>query len=59
MTERELWVRRDSLYQQIHVTVIYEDEILQNGVSIRELYAMRDNILDELLFVERQLKIRI
>jgi hypothetical protein len=58
MTERELWVRHASLYQQIHVTVIYEDEILQK-VSMQKLYAMRDNILDEIILVERKLKIRI
>ncbi len=58
MTERELWVRHASLYQQLHVTVIYEDEILQK-VSMQKLYAMRDNILDEIIFVERKLKIRI
>ncbi len=58
MTERELWVRHASLYQQIHVTVIYEDEILQK-VSMQKLYAMRDIILDEIIFVERKLKIRI
>ena len=57
MTERELWVRRISLYKQIHATVIYEDEMLLD-ISIRELYTMRDNILDEIILVERQLKIR-
>ena len=57
MTERELWVRRDSLYKQIHATVIYEDEMLLD-ISTRQLYAMRDNILDEIILVERQLKIR-
>ncbi len=58
MTERELRVRHASLYQQLHVTVMYEDEILQK-VSMQKLYAMRDNILDEIIFVERELKIRI
>ena len=58
MTERELWVRYYSLFQQIHATVIYEDEILQK-ISMRELYIMRDNILDEMIFLQQQLKLRL
>lgn len=58
MTERDLRLRHALLYQQLHLTVIYQDEMLQK-VSMRELYATRDNILDEILLIERKLKIRI
>jgi hypothetical protein len=58
MTERDLRLRHALLYQQLHFTVIYEDEMLQKA-SMSELYAIRDNILDEILFIERKLKIRI
>lgn len=57
MSRKELWLRRKALYDQIHYTVIYEDEILLE-ISISELYAFRDHILDEIIFVERQLGIR-
>lgn len=57
MTEKELHIRLQSLFAQIHYTSIYEKELLQD-ISRKELNAFRDKILDEILFIQRHLGIR-
>lgn len=57
MTERELRIRLNSLFTQLHYSVIYESDILKN-INKRGLYDLRDNILDEIIYIERRLGIR-
>jgi hypothetical protein len=60
MTEqekRQLLLRRASLIQQIHATVLFEKEMLRT-VSLKQLQALRDTILDEILEGDRRLGLR-
>ncbi len=60
MTEqekRQLLLRRASLLQQIHATVIFEKEMLKT-VSLKQLQTLRDAILDELIEGDKRLGIR-
>lgn len=57
MTERQLRIRLNSLFTQLHFTVIYESDILRAS-TMQGLYDLRDRILDEIIFTERQLGIR-
>ena len=57
MTERQLRIRLNSLFTQLHYSVIYESDILKN-INKRGLYDLRDNILDEIIYIERRLGIR-
>jgi hypothetical protein len=41
--------------QQLHLTVIYEAEFLQK-IGKRRLEEMRDNLLDELIYLRKYLK---
>jgi hypothetical protein len=56
---RELILRRALLIQQIHLTVLFEDNFIQQIGSRRSLFEFRDNILDEIIFIDRQLGSRI
>ena len=61
MTEqekRQLLLRRASLLQQIHATVLFEKEMLQT-VSLKQLQRLQDTILDEILEGDRRLGLRI
>ena len=57
MNKNELTIRLQSLFIQIHYTVIYEKELLKD-MSKRQLNDFRDKILDEIIFIQRQLGIR-
>lgn len=57
MTERQLRIRLNSLFTQLHFTVIYESDILRAS-TMQGLYDLRDRILDEIIFTERQIGIR-
>ena len=50
MTEREYRIRLVALFDQLHYTVIYEDELIKNRPK-RELYELRDSILDEIIHI--------
>ena len=56
MTERDYRVRLSALFDQLHYTVIYEEELIKSR-SKRELYELRDRILDEIIYI-RNLGIR-
>ena len=61
MTEqekRQLLLRRASLLQQIHATVLFEKEMLQT-VSLKQLQRLQNTILDEILEGDRRLGLRI
>lgn len=51
-------VRLKSLFQQLHFTVIYDEELV-NDVGLRELRGLQDRILDEIIFHQRLLGLRI
>jgi hypothetical protein len=60
MTDQEkhqLLLRRASLLQQIHATVLFEKEMLLT-VSLKQLQTLRDAILDEILESDRRLGLR-
>ena len=57
MNKRERETRLQSLFAQIHYTVIYEKDMLRD-LTKRQLFDFRDNILDEIIFIQRQLGIR-
>lgn len=57
MTEKQLRIRLDGRFTQLHYSVIYEKEILQDTTQ-RGIYDLRDKILDEIIFIQRQLGIR-
>jgi hypothetical protein len=57
MTEKQLRIRLNGLFTQLHYSVIYEKEILQDTTQ-RGIYDLRDKILDEIIFIQRQLGIR-
>jgi hypothetical protein len=43
-------------FKALHLLNIMEDEILESGIARQELYAMRDQILDDILQVQTLLK---
>lgn len=43
-------------FKVLHLTNIMEDEIRASGISKRELQATRDQILDDILLIQRLLK---
>ena len=51
-------VRLNSLFKQLHFTVIYETELIEHK-SLRELLMLRDAILDEIIVLQRKLGLRI
>jgi hypothetical protein len=51
-------IRLQSLFVQIHFTVIYGEEITKD-VGLRELLILQDKILDEIIFHQRILGLRI
>jgi hypothetical protein len=51
-------IRLNSLFKQIHFTVIYENEIIEHK-GLRALLILRDGILDEIIFLQRALGLRI
>ena len=57
MTERQLRIRLNGLFIQLHYSEIYEKEILQD-ITQRGIYDLRDKILDEIIYIQRQLGIR-
>lgn len=50
MTEKQLRIRLDGRFTQLHYSVIYEKEILQDTTQ-RGIYDLRDKILDEIIFI--------
>ena len=57
MNEKDNRVRLNSLFDQIHYTVVYEKEILKT-TSIKNLHQLRDRILDEIITIQKQLGLR-
>ena len=57
MTEKQLRIRLNGLFIQLHYSVIYEKEILQD-ITQRGIHDLRDKILDEIIYIQRQLGIR-
>ena len=55
---QSLLSRRALLYQQIHLSVIFEDNFIQN-LGRRGLLEFQDETLDEIILVERKLGLRI
>ena len=55
---RQLLLRKALLFQQIHLTVVFEDSFLKE-MSKRGLLEFQDNILDEIIFIDKQLGLRI
>ena len=51
-------IRLKSLFQQLHFTVIYDEELIRD-VGLRELRILQDKILDEIIFHQRVLGLRI
>jgi hypothetical protein len=51
-------IRLKSLFQQIHFTVIYEKELVEQK-GFYAIYVMRDAILDEIISIQRKLGLRI
>ena len=51
-------IRLKSLFQQIHFTVIYEKELIEQK-GLYALYVFRDDILDEIIMTQRKLGLRI
>jgi hypothetical protein len=51
-------IRLKSLFVQIHFTVIYGEEIIRD-VGLRELLLLQDKILDEIIFHQKKLGLRI
>lgn len=61
MDEKERRVsetRLKSLFIQIHFTVVYSEEIIKD-VGLTELLLLQDKILDEIIFHQRALGLRI
>lgn len=55
---QSLLSRRALLYQQIHLSVIFEDNFIQN-LGRRGLLEFQDETLDEIILTERKLGLRI
>lgn len=55
---QSLLSRRALLYQQIHLSIIFEDNFIQN-LGRRGLLEFQDETLDEIILVERKLGLRI
>ena len=55
---QQMIIRKNSLFQQLHLSVIFEDNFIQN-LGRRGLLEFQDEILDEILFIERKLGLRI
>ena len=55
---RQHQLRKALLFQQIHLTVILEDSFIKE-IGRRGLLKFRDNILDEIIFIDKQLGLRI
>ena len=55
---RKSEIRLKSLFQQIHFTVIYEKELIEQK-GLYALYVFRDDILDEIIMTQRKLGLRI
>jgi hypothetical protein len=51
-------IRLNSLFQQLHFTVIYETEIVGHK-GLTALLVLRDAILDEIILLQRKLGLRI
>ena len=51
-------IRLNSLFKQLHFTVIYETEIVEHK-GLRALFILRDAILDEIIVLQRKLGLRI
>ncbi len=51
-------IRLKSLFQQMHFTVIYEKELIEQK-DFHTIYVMRDAILDEIIMTQRKLGLRI
>jgi hypothetical protein len=55
---RQQLLRKALLFQQIHLTVVFEDSFLKE-MGKRGLLKFQDNILDEIIFIDKQLGLRI
>lgn len=51
-------IRLKSLFVQIHFTVVYDDNLLKE-MGLRDLRLFQDKILDEIIFHQRKLGLRI
>jgi hypothetical protein len=54
---RQHQLRRSLLFQQIHLTVIFEDSFIRE-IGRRGLLEYQDNILDEIIFIDKLLGLR-
>ena len=51
-------IRLKSLFVQLHFTVIHDEELIRD-VGLRKLRLLQDQILDEIIFHQRLLGLRI
>ena len=51
-------IRLNSLFKQLHFTVIYETELIEHK-GLRAILILRDAILDEIIVLQRKLGLRI
>ena len=61
MDEKErhqLMLRRALLFQQIHLTVLFEDDFIAK-LGKRGVLDLQDDILDEIIFTDKKLGLRI
>jgi hypothetical protein len=55
---RQLMLRRALLFQQIHLTVLFEDDFIAK-LGKRGVLDLQDDILDEIIFTDKKLGLRI
>ncbi|MBK6933430.1 MAG: hypothetical protein IPH12_22190 [Saprospirales bacterium] len=52
----ELEILLAAKFKSLHLLNVMEDEILESGISHRELITTRDQILDDILMIQALLK---